>query len=85
MATPSRTAALSETGRKARQADHPCFRGALGREPDPVERRNAALDWGSVVKVTAVRTGYEHIAAGWRRATGERRAGLLGELELLAL
>ena len=24
------------------------------------------------------------IAAGWRRATGERPAGLLGELELLA-
>jgi len=37
------------------------------------------------VRVTAVRTRYEHIAAGWRRATGERRAGLLGELELLAL
>ena len=37
------------------------------------------------MKVTAVRTRYEHIAAGWRRATGERRAGLLGELELLAL
>jgi len=37
------------------------------------------------VKVTAVRTRYEHIAAGWRRATSERRAGLLGELELLAL
>lgn len=39
----------------------------------------------SVVKVTAVRIRYEHIAAGWRRATAERRAGLLGELELLAL
>jgi hypothetical protein len=39
----------------------------------------------SVVKVTAVRMRYEHIAAGWRRATAERRAGLLGELELLAL
>ena len=37
------------------------------------------------MKVTAVRTRYEHIAAGWRRATRERRAGLLGELELLAL
>ena len=37
------------------------------------------------VRVTAVRTRYEHIAAGWRRATAERRAGLLGELELLAL
>ena len=37
------------------------------------------------MKVTAVRTRYEHLAAGWRRATGERRAGLLGELELLAL
>ena len=32
-----------------------------------------------------MRTRYEHIAAGWRRAAGERRAGLLGELELLAL
>ena len=40
---------------------------------------------GDVVKVTAVRTRYEHIAAGWRRATRDRRAGLLGELELLAL
>ena len=38
-----------------------------------------------VVNVTAVRTRYERIAAGWRRATAERRAGLLGELELLAL
>ena len=38
-----------------------------------------------VVNVTAVRTRYEHIAAGWRRATAERRTGLLGELELLAL
>ena len=37
------------------------------------------------MKVTAVRTRYEHIAAGWRRATRDRRAGLLGELELLAL
>ena len=54
-------------------------------EPPSVERRNAALERGSVVRVTAVRTRYEHIAAGWRRATGERRAGLLGELELLAL
>ena len=38
-----------------------------------------------VVKVTAVRIRYEHVAAGWRRATAERRTGLLGELELLAL
>ena len=37
------------------------------------------------MRVTAVRTRYEHIAAGWRRATRDRRAGLLGELELLAL
>ena len=37
------------------------------------------------MKVTAVRTRYEHIAAGWRRATRDRRAGLLGELVLLAL
>ena len=34
------------------------------------------------MRVTAVRTRYEHIAAGWRRATRDRRAGLL---ELLAL
>ena len=54
-------------------------------EPDSVERRNAPPPRGSVVKITAVRTRYEHIAAGWRRATSERRAGLLGELELLAL
>ena len=48
--------------------------------------RNASLERGSVVRrATAVRTRYEHIAAGWRRAAGERRAGLLGELELLAL
>ena len=39
----------------------------------------------SVVKVTAARIRYEHIAASRRRATAERRAGLLGELELLAL
>ena len=37
------------------------------------------------MNVTAVRTRYEHIATGWRRATAERRAGLLGELELLAV
>ena len=37
------------------------------------------------MRVTAVRTRYELIAAGWRRATRDRRAGLLGELELLAL
>ena len=38
-----------------------------------------------VVKVTAVRIRCEHIAAGWRRANADRRTGLLGELELLAL
>ena len=37
------------------------------------------------MRVTAVRTRYEHIAAGWRRETGERRVGFLGEPELLAL
>ena len=65
----------------------PCDDGAdrfTAAEPDSVDRRNATA-WGSVVKVTAVRIRYEHIAAGWRRATSERRAGLLGELELLAL
>jgi len=50
-----------------------------------VERHNGPLRCARIVKVTAVRTRYEHIAAGWRRASGERRAGLLGELELLAL
>ena len=71
-----------------RDPGRPCDDGAdrfTAAEPDSVDRRNAALGWGSVVKVTAVRTRYEHIAAGWRRATSERRAGLLGELELLAL
>ena len=28
---------------------------------------------------------YEHLAGNWRRATDERRRGLIGELELLAL
>ena len=37
------------------------------------------------MNVVAVRTRDEHIAAGWRRATAERRTGLLDELELLAL
>jgi len=41
--------------------------------------------WEKVVKVTAVRIRYEHIAASWRQATAERRTGLLGELEMLAL
>ena len=37
------------------------------------------------MKVTAVRARYEHLAGSWRRATPERRRGLIGELELLAL
>jgi hypothetical protein len=37
------------------------------------------------VKVSAVRVRYEHLAGSWRRATPERRLGLIGELELLAL
>jgi hypothetical protein len=51
-----------------------------------VDRRTSLLSFReSVVKVTAVRIRYEHIAASWHRATAERRAGLLGELELLVL
>ena len=38
-----------------------------------------------LLKVTAVRARYEHLAGSWRRATPERRRGLIGELELLAL
>jgi hypothetical protein len=37
------------------------------------------------VKVSAVRVRYVHLAGSWRRATPERRLGLIGELELLAL
>ena len=37
------------------------------------------------MKVSAVRARYEHLAGSWRRATPERRLGLIGELELLAL
>jgi hypothetical protein len=37
------------------------------------------------VKVSAVRARDEHLAGSWRRATPERRLGLIGELELLAL
>lgn len=37
------------------------------------------------MKITAVRARYEHLAGSWRRATPERRLGLIGELELLAL
>jgi len=37
------------------------------------------------VRVTAVRARYEHINHRWRRATAERRAALIGELELLSL
>ena len=37
------------------------------------------------MKITAVRARYEHLAGSWRRATTERRSGLIGELELLAL
>ena len=38
-----------------------------------------------LVKISAVRARYEHLAGSWRRATPERRLGLIGELELLAL
>jgi hypothetical protein len=37
------------------------------------------------VRVTAVRARYDHISRSWRRATEERRAALIGELELLSL
>jgi hypothetical protein len=37
------------------------------------------------VRVTAVRVRYDHISRSWRRATAERRADLIGELELLSL
>ena len=37
------------------------------------------------MKVSAVRARYGHLAGSWRRATAERRVGLIGELELLAL
>ena len=37
------------------------------------------------MKVSAVQARYEHLAGTWRRATPERRLGLIGELELLAL
>ncbi len=37
------------------------------------------------MKVSAVQARYEHLAGSWRRATAERRLGLIGELELLAL
>lgn len=37
------------------------------------------------MNVTAVRARYEHLSGSWRRATPERRKGLIGELELLAL
>jgi hypothetical protein len=38
-----------------------------------------------LVKVSAVRARYGHLAGSWMRATPERRLGLIGELELLAL
>ena len=40
---------------------------------------------GRLVKITAVRARFEHLAGSWRRATPERRRGLIGELELLVL
>lgn len=38
-----------------------------------------------LVMVSAVRARYGHLAGSWRRSTPERRRGLIGELELLAL
>jgi hypothetical protein len=35
--------------------------------------------------VTAVRAMYRHLSGSWRRATPERRQGLIGELQLLVL
>ena len=37
------------------------------------------------MKLSAVQARYEHLAGTWRRATPERRLGLIGELELLTL
>ena len=37
------------------------------------------------MNVAAVRTRYEHINHSWRRSTPDRRAALIGELELLSL
>jgi hypothetical protein len=37
------------------------------------------------LRPTAVRIRYDHISHSWRRATAERRADLIGELELLSL
>lgn len=37
------------------------------------------------MRVSAVRARYRHLAGSWQRATPERRMGLIGELELLAL
>jgi hypothetical protein len=37
------------------------------------------------VNITAVRARYDHISRSWRRANPERRAALVGELELLSL
>ena len=37
------------------------------------------------MRITAVRVRYDHIRHSWRRATAERRADLIGELELLSL
>ena len=51
-----------------------------GESTGPFERCSVLL-----VKVTAVRVRYGHLAGSWRRAAPERRVGLIGELELLAL
>lgn len=56
------------------------YRGRPGRSGDPWRS-----DRECPVNVTAVRARYEHLAGSWRRATPERRRGLIGELELLAL
>jgi hypothetical protein len=37
------------------------------------------------VRASAVRIRYDRISHSWRRATAERRAALIGELELLSL
>ena len=37
------------------------------------------------MRATAVRIRYDHISQSWRGATPERRADLVGELELLSL
>jgi hypothetical protein len=60
--------------------DHRLDRASPAAATDGRSRPRVCL-----LKVSAVRARYEHLARSWRRATPERRRGLIGELELLAL